>query len=137
MYKGEIVAVIQLFVIITIDVGYTSFHFVLVSDLTLQKFKFIYSLSPERLIIPNIILTYKITEVMLEGNFVFVFCKRESKYAHLLKCNLNTCMKVLEEPVTNLEYRRELRFTLLFPHPVTTPWSWRSFPNGIEQLILI
>lgn len=36
MYKGEIVAVFQLFVIITIDVGYTSFHFVLVSDLTLQ-----------------------------------------------------------------------------------------------------
>lgn len=77
MYKGEIVAVFQLFVIITIDVGYTSFHFVLVSDLTLQKFKFIYSISPERLIIPNIILTYKITEVILEGSFVFVFLREK------------------------------------------------------------
>lgn len=73
--------------------------------------------------------------MILEGSFVFVFCKRESKYTNLLKCNLNTCMKVLEEPVTNVEYRCELRFTLAFPRPVTTPWSWRSFPNGIEQLI--
>lgn len=88
--------------IIIIDVEYKSFHFAFISDFILQKF--ICSTSPESLIILNVILTYKITEVVLEGSFVFVFCKRESKYTHMLKCNLNTCKKVVEEPVINLEH---------------------------------
>lgn len=90
--------------ILIIDVGYTSFPFAVISAFTLQKFKCIRSISPEILIILNVILTYKITEVILEGGFVFVFCERESKYTHLLKCNLNTCMKVVEEAVVNLEH---------------------------------
>lgn len=89
---------------IIIDVEYKSFHFAFISDFTLQKFQFICSISPESLIILNVILTYKIAEVVLEGSFAFVFCKRESKYTHMLKCNLNTCKKVVEEPVINLEH---------------------------------
>lgn len=99
--------------IIIIDVEYKSFHFAFISDFTLQKFKFICSISPESLIILNVILTYKITEVVLDGGFVFVFCKRERKYAHMLKCNLNTCKKVVEEPVINLQrYLGSSRATL-------------------------
>lgn len=94
------VAVFQLFVIIKINVGYKFFHFVLISDLI--SYKFICFISPGSLIILNVILTYKITEVILEGGFVFVFCKRESKYIHMLNSSLNTCVKVVEKPVINL-----------------------------------
>lgn len=101
MYKWEMIAVFQLFAIIIMDVGYTSFHFAFISDFTYKSFC---SISPESLIILNVILTYKITEVILEGGFAFVFYRREGKYTHMLKCNLNTCMKVVEEPVINLEH---------------------------------
>lgn len=91
------VAVFQLFVIIIINVGYKIFHFVLISNLI--SYKFICSISPGIL---NVILTYKITEVILEGGFVFVFCKRESKYVHMVNSSLNTSVKVVEKPVINL-----------------------------------
>lgn len=90
--------------IIKIDVGYTSFHFASISDFIFEKFKFICSISPGSLTVLNVIVIYKITEVILEGIFVFVFCKREIKYTYMLKCNLNTCVEVVEEPVINLEH---------------------------------
>lgn len=96
------VAVSQVYVIIVINVGYKFFHFAFISYLISHKF--ICSISPGSLIIRNIILTYKITEVILEGGFIFVFCKRESKYVHMLSSSFNTCVKVVEKPVINLGF---------------------------------
>lgn len=84
------VAVSQLYVIIVINVGYQFFHFVFISNLISHKF--ICSISPGSLIILNIILIYKITEVILEGGFIFVFCKRESKYVPMLNSSFNICV---------------------------------------------
>lgn len=84
------VGVFQLYVIIVINVGYEFFHFAFISNLISHKF--ICSISPGSLIILNIILTYKITEVILQGGFIFVFCKRESKYVHMLNFSSNTCV---------------------------------------------
>lgn len=94
------VAVSQVYVIIVINVGYKFFHFAFISDLISHKF--VCSISPGSLIILNIILTYKITEVVLESGFIFVFCKRESKYIHMLNSSFNTCVKAVETPVINL-----------------------------------
>lgn len=90
------VAVSQVYVIIVINVGYKFFHFAFISYLISHKF--ICSISPGSLIILNIILTYKITEGILEGGFIFVFCKRESKYVHML----SSSVKAVEKPVINL-----------------------------------
>lgn len=98
-YKWKRVAVSQLYVIIVINVGYKFFHFAFISDLISHKFSC--SISSGSLIILNIILTYKITEVILEGGFIFVFCKRESKYIHILNSSFNTsvsCRKTSHKP---------------------------------------
>lgn len=94
------VAVSQLYVIIVMNLGYKFFHFTFISDLISHKS--ICSISPGSLIMLNIILTYKITEVILEGGFIFVFCKRESKYINILNSSFNTFVKVVEKPVINL-----------------------------------
>lgn len=69
------IAVFQLYVIIVINVGYKFFHFAFISDLISHKF--ICSISPGSLIILNIILTYKITEVILEGGFILYFVREK------------------------------------------------------------
>lgn len=74
------VAVSQLYVITVINVGYKFFHFAFISNLISHKF--ICSISPGSLIMLNIILTYKITEVMLEGGFIFVFCKKVNTFVY-------------------------------------------------------
>lgn len=76
------------------------FHFAFISNLISHKS--IFCIFPGSLIILNIILTYKITEVILEGGFIFVFFKRESKYVHILNSSFNTSVKVVEKPVINL-----------------------------------
>lgn len=79
--------------------------------ISLLKSSSLFAVSPGSLTILNVIVIYKITEV--ERVFAFVFCMREIKYTYMLKCNLNTCVEIVEEPVINLEHYLDSSYVTL------------------------